>query len=461
MYAEGQYLDYILAEIGLDREPAVAAKRRITVEADAGVVIPAGYKVSTVVLDGGGNPVEFTADAKVAYAISGPKSVAITCTQAGVIGNVPVGSQFMLIPPIPGVRVITDDAITLPGEDIESDESAYARYDYKVRHPDTGGNKHDYVRWVEALNVVGKVRVLPRWNGNGTVKLVLVGTDFAPATPSVVSVVQKAIDPILAATVEAESFTAGGLGVTVDNSLLDDTQGSLKMVYDAGGPGYATYAPVDHLLETENHFKARVKVKVDSSAGATDLFKITVRDNGTKVAIKQTKGGSLDATAIYKASQLTATFGHIELPFYYNGDQALEIEVRRLTTDTTTVVYVDQVDVVSVYGQGLGYGKAPGGARVFVKAADALTLSIAATSLTLAAGVTKPEVLAAFTLAVNDYIKAIVFDEAVTAVAYAKIGGLLIATAGVLNYSGLTVNGGIADIVIGTEQAPVLGAITL
>lgn len=199
-YAEGEYLDAKLAEVGLERTPATKAQRKLQITADAGVVIPAGHTASSVVLDSGGNPLEFQVTETVTFNNVGTLEVHLTAAQPGSQYNIKDGSEFILLPPIPGVRKIVDVGVTVPGADEESDESAWKRYDFKVRNPDTGGNKNDYVRWAQEVPGVGKAKCIPRWNGVNTVKVLLVGTDYTPAAQEIVDDVQEYLDP-------------GGLGV--------------------------------------------------------------------------------------------------------------------------------------------------------------------------------------------------------------------------------------------------------
>jgi len=196
-YAEGDALDVCLADVGMTRGQATPNKRNLNVTADAGVVIPQGHTVSVVVLDNDGNPLEYSVDTALNFAVTGTQALAITCKTAGTIGNVPNGSQFILLPPIPGVSAIVDAGTTILGTDTETDEAAWQRYDFKVNNPDTGGNKSDYVRWVQDgfPEIVGKAKCIPRWNGNGTVKVLLVGTNYFPALAAVVVDVQEYIDP--------------------------------------------------------------------------------------------------------------------------------------------------------------------------------------------------------------------------------------------------------------------------
>jgi uncharacterized phage protein gp47/JayE len=195
LYAEDDWLDLKLAEVGLTRLAATATVRRLLITAAAGIVLPKGHMLTTLVLDKDGNPIEWTADEAITWAAPGQLATTITSTQIGAITNVPAGSEFMLQPPIPGISVIVDDGAVVPGSDRESNDDAWARYDFKVKHPDTGGNKNDYVRWAQEVAGVGKARCVPRWNGVGTVKVLVLGTDYKPAAAEIVADVQEYIDP--------------------------------------------------------------------------------------------------------------------------------------------------------------------------------------------------------------------------------------------------------------------------
>lgn len=213
-YAEGEYMDGHLEELGLTRILAIPNQRALSITADAGVVIPAGYTASVVVLDDNGNPLEFTVDATAAFDTARTITVPITCTSVGQYTNLVTGAQFILLPPIPGIRSITDAGTTVPGRDVETDAEAWDRYLFKVSNEDTGGNKNDYVRWAQEFEGVGKAKCIPRWAGNGTIKVVILGADYTGATPTVTQNLQKFLDP--GAQGLGEGRAPFGAAVTVD-----------------------------------------------------------------------------------------------------------------------------------------------------------------------------------------------------------------------------------------------------
>ena len=194
-YAEGDAMDLLLSEVGLSRFPATANRRTLQIMADAGVTIVEGHIIAALITDVDGNPIEYTVDAKTDFLASTTLGVNITAVVPGTEGNLATGSEFSLVPPISGVRLITDAGTYLQGAAEESDEAAYERYDFRVTNPDTGGNKNDYKRWAGEVVGVGKAKVLPRWNGNGTVKVLLVDTEMQPVSPAVEAAAQEYLDP--------------------------------------------------------------------------------------------------------------------------------------------------------------------------------------------------------------------------------------------------------------------------
>lgn len=230
LYAEEDSLDNKLGEVGLERYTATPNKRQLEITADAGVVIPAVYTVSAVIQDDDGNPIEYTTDVKTAFEVSGTLVVNLTAVEPGTEANLVTGTQFILMPPIAGVRTITDLGTTTLGTDVESDESAYSRYEYKVQNPDTGGNKYDYVRWAQEVDGVGAAKCIPRWDGNGTVKVVIVDRALLPDSGPLVSAVQDYLDPgstglgdgkaPLGARVTVVSATAKAINIAASVTVL-------------------------------------------------------------------------------------------------------------------------------------------------------------------------------------------------------------------------------------------------
>lgn len=246
-YAEGQYLDNLLNDIGLTRKKATPNQRTLNITADAGVVIPAGQVLNTVILDDEGDPLEYTVDEMVEFAEKETKAVKVTCNTAGTIGNIAAGSEFIFQPSIGGVKSIVDQGIDILGTDRETDQQAWDRYYFKVSNPDTGGNKNDYKRWTDEVTGVGKIKVIPRWNGNGTVKVVVTDTEGQPATSILVEEVQEYLDP--GSQGLGEGKAPCGAKVTAISAIELSINITATVVYESGADQ----------AEVKENFKERVE----------------------------------------------------------------------------------------------------------------------------------------------------------------------------------------------------------
>jgi len=100
----------------------------------------------------------------------------------------------------------------------------------------------------------------------------------------------------------------------------------------------------------------------------------------------------------------------------------------------------------------------PIGAEVTVASATEKQINITA-NVSLAGGYTIVQVQQLYEEAVTNFFKEIVLVE--TYVSYAQLGKLLLETPGVGDYANLLVNGAVNNVLLGEEEVPVLGTVTL
>lgn len=100
----------------------------------------------------------------------------------------------------------------------------------------------------------------------------------------------------------------------------------------------------------------------------------------------------------------------------------------------------------------------PIGATVTVTSATGKPIDVSA-NVVLASGYTLQNVQDAFAASLDKHLKEIAFS--MTYVSYAKIGTLLLSTPGVIDYNGLTVNGGTANVALQDEEVPVRGGVLI
>lgn len=167
-----------------------------------------------------------------------PGKYEITCETPGEAGNNYTGAVIP-IEYIAGLQTCTVTALLVPGEDEEDTEVFRQRYLDSLNYQPFGGNVRDYQTKIKAIPGVGGVKIYRAWNGNirpadfkppasaqawvegleaaeeiktwvkaiyqaavnnlltvgGTVKCVIISSDFKAPSTTLVDNVQTAIDP--------------------------------------------------------------------------------------------------------------------------------------------------------------------------------------------------------------------------------------------------------------------------
>ena len=177
--AVGEYLDKLVEQNGLSRKPATKALRK----GEFNIVVPVGSRFS----DGENTYI-------VVENLIGGTDSKLECEQPGSVGN----SYYGSLTPITYLTGLTGAELTdliEPGTDIETDEDLRDRYMESVIAPEFGGNISDYQNKVKALEGVGGCKVIPIWNGGGTVKLIITNANGEVPGQPLINTVQAAVDP--------------------------------------------------------------------------------------------------------------------------------------------------------------------------------------------------------------------------------------------------------------------------
>lgn len=118
----------------------------------------------------------------------------LECESAGIEGNKRSGS-LMPINYIEGLGRAEITELLIPAEDEEDTEIFRKRYFDTFNAKAYGGNKQDYINRTNAIGGVGATKVIPIWNGGGTVKVIILDSEFNPANNELIKKVQNEIDP--------------------------------------------------------------------------------------------------------------------------------------------------------------------------------------------------------------------------------------------------------------------------
>ncbi|SHO48150.1 baseplate J/gp47 family protein [Anaerocolumna xylanovorans] len=167
--AVDEYLDRVVSDYGITRKPATKAIRKITTNKEIPIGSRWGLETTT-----------YTVTGKLTAGTGGgsvPNSYEGECEQAGEIGNHYSGT-LVNIDNISDVTASLTDIITA-GEEEENDENLRARFYALVQSPSTSGNAYNYRKWALEVPGVGDAKVYPLWNGNGTVKVMIVDSSMS------------------------------------------------------------------------------------------------------------------------------------------------------------------------------------------------------------------------------------------------------------------------------------------
>lgn len=178
--AVGEALDRLVNQNGLTRKEATNAIRK----GEFNMVVPIGSRFS----DG-------TYVYRVIENYEGTYNSKLECETAGVVGNTYYGEITPVTYIVGLTKAELTDIIDM-GDDKESDDDLRDRYMEYVTAPQFGGNVSDYQNKVKNLQGVGGCKVIPIWNGGGTVKLLITNSIYGVPTESLVNDVQEAMDPV-------------------------------------------------------------------------------------------------------------------------------------------------------------------------------------------------------------------------------------------------------------------------
>ena len=121
----------------------------------------------------------------------------VECETAGTIGNANLGA-LIPIDYIDGLETAALSEVLVYARDDETEDELRERYLEAQQTMAYGGNIADYKDAVMNLDGVGvgSVKVLPIWNGGGTVKLQITDATYKSPTDELIEEVQNAIDPV-------------------------------------------------------------------------------------------------------------------------------------------------------------------------------------------------------------------------------------------------------------------------
>ena len=154
-----------------------------------------------------------------------------------------------------------------------------------------------------------------------------------------------------------------------------------------------------------------------------------------------------------------AGVGHVKVFPRVQGINTVDVVIADNAGQPASPALVKSVqDYIDPGSEGAGRGQAPIGAQCFVSAAAEKKIAIAC-KVFKSNTAEADSVTAAVKAAVAAYLAGTVFVQ--DYVSYAQIAAAILSAEGVVDFEGLTVGGGTANIAVGERECPVLGEVTI
>ena len=180
-------------ELGQRVKERTGITRKAATNATGSVTVTGTGTINTGDLFETGGGTQFESTETKSIVSSG--TVAIKAVIAGSGGNVASGTITLFPVTLTGFTAVTNPDPTQDGFEAESDADLLERYYDRIQTPATSGNKSHYKNWAKEVIGVGDARIIPLWNGNNTVKIIIIDSNKTPASPTIVTSAQDYIDP--------------------------------------------------------------------------------------------------------------------------------------------------------------------------------------------------------------------------------------------------------------------------
>ncbi|WP_313370099.1 baseplate J/gp47 family protein [Sedimentibacter sp.] len=229
----GEYIDKKSANYGIKRKAGTKSQATMHFAGNEGTLIPKG----TVFLTADG--LEFETSEPVII-MGGVANVLIHAIEVGEIYNVAAGAITQQIVSISGLTSFHNEA-AVGGTNLESDKSLVERLYNYLRKPATSANVYHYEQWALEDNGVGGVKIIPLWNGPGTVKVLIVGPDKKPVDTEIVSNCSAHIESNRPIGADVTVISAEELEISIEATVTIDSRTTKKTVQEALKDRLASY----------------------------------------------------------------------------------------------------------------------------------------------------------------------------------------------------------------------------
>lgn len=275
----GPYIDKRAAEYGITRKPGQKAHATLTVTGTDGVEVPKGK----VFLASDDDALEYISTA-AAVISSGTAVVPVEAVEIGETYNVDAREITRQFQNLYGIKDVSNVSAATGGVDEESDTALVTRYYQYLQQMPTSGNVYDYMSKALEVTGVGAAKVFPLWNGNGTVKVLIVDEKYHPVTAEIVTACQHYLVSKMPIGAQITVRSAENLAINVTAAVTIDRTTTAEKVQEDFKNAVAEYM-ADIAFSYYKIVYNRIAGMLMDIDGVTDYSSLTLNGGTANVTV--------------------------------------------------------------------------------------------------------------------------------------------------------------------------------
>lgn len=286
--AEGPDLDLVGADAQLPRKEATKSTVPVRVAGLENQIVSTSVKISY-------GDLVYTCLETKSIPAAGYVDTYFLCETAGTVGNVVSGTEFNFDGNYYGLTSAVAIGNGVGGSDREDDDSYRARILYKLQNEASSGNAAHYKLWAESVDGVASALIVPLWNGNGTVKVLISTPDKSNPTQTLIDEVAAYIEtqkPI-GATVTVAAIDYVNINVNAVVTLSD--AGSISNVTDEFNAALVQYLSTRGLTTVSY---LRIADLLLQCTGVIDVQNYTLNGGVQSITLTATQMARVGTTTI-------------------------------------------------------------------------------------------------------------------------------------------------------------------
>lgn len=276
----GEFLDKKVSEAGLTRIPATNSYGEVTLtneSEDEIIDVPAGTVIFT------STDIRFSTVTDVSIEPLGTVNVQVKSEDTGNATNV-AANQLVNIE-LADI-ICTNESPTTGGAPEESDESLYERYIAKINSPGVSGSKNQYKQWAMSIEGVGNARIIPTWNGEGTVKVILIDANKDIVSQVVIDNVANYIESVRPIGATVTVTTAIEKPISFSATLVLNEGFTLEMIEPVLNESIALYLKSITFSEEEHEVRySKIGTILVSTDGIVDYSDLLINGGTSNITI--------------------------------------------------------------------------------------------------------------------------------------------------------------------------------